>query len=55
MGNIGNFAFGIRAQFLSEAPRGAVRRFAKWSVELCHPAQPFVSLGQIFEVDRSLA
>lgn len=40
---------------MGEAPRGAVARFPKWSVELCYPAQPFGSLGQIFKVDRSLA
>ncbi|MCC3255051.1 hypothetical protein [Xanthomonas campestris] len=48
-------AFGMDGQPHSDYPPGAVKRFAKWSVELCHPTQPFVSLGQIFEVDRSLA
>ncbi|WP_372353796.1 hypothetical protein ACDH63_07370 [Xanthomonas axonopodis pv. maculifoliigardeniae] len=48
-------AFGMHGQPLGDHPRGAVKRFAKWSVELCHPAQPFVSLGRIFEVDRSMS
>ncbi|MCC8496012.1 hypothetical protein LN451_19250 [Xanthomonas hortorum pv. gardneri] len=54
-GDGGKIAFGMDGQPRSDYPRGAVKRFAKWSVELCHPAQPFVSLGRIFEVDRSLA
>ncbi|CAD7347188.1 hypothetical protein [Xanthomonas arboricola] len=54
-GDADKFAFGMKGQFMGEAPRGAVRRFTKWSAELCHPSRPFVTLGQIFEVDRSLA
>ncbi|MGY0762364.1 hypothetical protein ACW3SO_00095 [Xanthomonas campestris] len=45
-------AFGMDGQLRSDYPRGAVKRFAKWSVELCHPSRPFVSLGRLFEVDR---
>ncbi|KFA27618.1 hypothetical protein FQK02_13840 [Xanthomonas vasicola] len=45
-------AFGMDGQPLGGYPRGAVRRFAKWSAELCHPSRPFVSLGRIFEVNR---
>lgn len=51
--DIVNFAFGMKGQFMGEAHRGAVRRFAKWSADLYHPSQPFVSLGRLFEVDRS--
>jgi len=46
-------AFGMDGQPLVDHPRGAVRRFATWSVELCHPTRPFVSLGHLFEVDRT--
>ncbi|QBG96207.1 hypothetical protein EYC55_13155 [Xanthomonas oryzae] len=44
-------AFGMDGQPLADHPRGAVKRFATWSAELCHPTRPFVSLGRIFEVD----
>ncbi|CDF60957.1 MULTISPECIES: hypothetical protein [Xanthomonas] len=54
-GNEDAFGFGMKGQFIGEAPRGAVRRFAKWSAELCHPNRPFVSLGRLFEVDRNSA
>jgi len=46
------FAFSLDGRSLGEAPRGAVNRHGKWTAELCHPSRPFVSLGQIFEVDR---
>ncbi|MBB4606498.1 hypothetical protein GGR59_002764 [Xanthomonas arboricola] len=46
------FAFDMKGQFVGEAPRGAVRRFATWSAELCHPSRPIVSLGRLFEVNR---
>lgn len=49
------FAFSLDGRSLGEAPRGAVNRHGKWTAELCHPSRPFVSLGQIFEVDRSRA
>jgi hypothetical protein len=52
-GDADKFAFGMKGQFVGEAPHGAVRRFAKWSAELCHPTRPFVSLGRLFEVDRN--
>jgi len=44
-------AFGMDGQPLADHPRGAVKRFATWSAELCHPTRPFVSLGRVFEVD----
>ncbi|UYK67676.1 hypothetical protein NG831_05730 [Xanthomonas sacchari] len=49
----GKIAFGMDGQPLADHPRGAVKRFATWSAELCHPTRPFVSLGRIFEVDRT--
>ncbi|WP_230598272.1 hypothetical protein [Xanthomonas albilineans] len=53
-GDADKFAFGMKGQFMGDAPRGAVRRFEKWSAELCHPSRPFMSLGKLFEVDRSV-
>lgn len=52
MGDADMFAFNMAGQLLGEAPRGAVNRYGNWTAELCHPSRPFVSLGQIFEVDR---
>ncbi|WP_386337613.1 hypothetical protein O4D10_12250 [Xanthomonas citri pv. citri] len=49
----GEIAFGMDGQPLGDHPSGAVKRFAQWSAELCHPTRPFVSLGRIFEVDRA--
>ena len=52
MGDADMFAFNMAGQLLGEAPRGAVNRYGKWTAELCHPSRLFVSLGEIFEVDR---
>ncbi|MFW9441156.1 hypothetical protein ACE8C5_21515 [Xanthomonas euvesicatoria] len=46
-------AFGMDGQPLGDHPPGAVKRFATWSAEIFHPSRPFVSLGRIFEVDRT--
>lgn len=47
------FAFDSKGVLLADVPQGAVKRFSRWTAELCHPSHPFVTMGQIFEVDRT--
>lgn len=47
------FAFDSNGVLLAETPQGAVKRFSTWTAELCHLSRPFVTMGQLFEVDRT--